>query len=39
VQQLIVAGGTKDRAEVDTLDAVGVHAVAGMAAHSGAMEA
>jgi phosphoribosylformimino-5-aminoimidazole carboxamide ribotide isomerase len=38
-KQLIVAGGIKERAEVDALDALGVDAVAGMAVYSGAMEA
>ena len=38
-KQLIVAGGVKERAEVDALDAMGVDAVAGMAVYSGAMEA
>jgi phosphoribosylformimino-5-aminoimidazole carboxamide ribotide isomerase len=38
-RQLIVAGGIKEREEVDALDAMGVDAVAGMAVYSGAMEA
>lgn len=38
-RQLIVAGGIKDRAEIDALDAMGVDAVAGMAIYSGAMPA
>jgi len=38
-KQMIVAGGSKERAEVDALDAMGVDAVAGMAVYSGAMEA
>jgi phosphoribosylformimino-5-aminoimidazole carboxamide ribotide isomerase len=38
-KQLIVAGGIKQRAEVDALDAMGVDAVAGMAVYSGAMDA
>jgi phosphoribosylformimino-5-aminoimidazole carboxamide ribotide isomerase len=38
-RQLIVAGGIKERVEVDALDAMGVDAVAGMAVYSGAMEA
>ncbi|HEY4358314.1 MAG TPA: HisA/HisF-related TIM barrel protein [Acidobacteriaceae bacterium] len=38
-KQLIVAGGIKEQAEVDALDAMGVDAVAGMAVYSGAMEA
>ena len=33
-RQLIVAGGIKERAEVDALDAMGVDAVAGMAVYS-----
>ncbi len=37
-KQLIVAGGIKEQAEVDALDAMGVDAVAGMAVYSGAME-
>jgi phosphoribosylformimino-5-aminoimidazole carboxamide ribotide isomerase len=37
-KQLIVAGGIKERREVDELDAMGVDAVAGMAVYSGAME-
>ena len=37
-KQLIVAGGIKERSEVDALDAMGVDAVAGMAVYSGAME-
>jgi phosphoribosylformimino-5-aminoimidazole carboxamide ribotide isomerase len=37
-KQLIVAGGIRERAEVDALDAMGVDAVAGMAVYSGAME-
>lgn len=36
-KQLIVAGGIKERAEVDALDAMGVDAVAGMAVYSGVM--
>jgi phosphoribosylformimino-5-aminoimidazole carboxamide ribotide isomerase len=36
---LIVAGGIKEQAEIDSLDAMGVDAVAGMAVYSGAMEA
>ena len=39
LKQLIVAGGIKERGEVDELDAMGVDAVAGMAVYSGAMEA
>jgi phosphoribosylformimino-5-aminoimidazole carboxamide ribotide isomerase len=38
-RQLIVAGGIKERAEVEALDAMGVDAVAGMAVYTGAMEA
>jgi phosphoribosylformimino-5-aminoimidazole carboxamide ribotide isomerase len=38
-RQLIVAGGIKERREIDALDAMGVDAVAGMAVYSGAMEA
>jgi len=38
-KQLIVAGGIKERGEVDALDAMGVDAVAGMAVYSGVMEA
>jgi phosphoribosylformimino-5-aminoimidazole carboxamide ribotide isomerase len=38
-RQLIVAGGIKERAEVDALDAMGVDAVAGMAVYSGTMDA
>ncbi len=38
-RQLIVAGGIRERAEVDALDAMGVDAVAGMAVYSGTMEA
>jgi phosphoribosylformimino-5-aminoimidazole carboxamide ribotide isomerase len=38
-KQLIVAGGIKERGEIDALDAMGVDAVAGMAVYSGAMEA
>ena len=38
-RQLIVAGGIKDRKEIDELDAMGVDAVAGMAVYSGAIEA
>src|ERR1700761_4810806 len=37
-KQLIVAGGIKERSEIDALDAMGVDAVAGMAVYSGAME-
>jgi phosphoribosylformimino-5-aminoimidazole carboxamide ribotide isomerase len=38
-KQLIVAGGIKEQAEVDALDAMGVDAVAGMAVYSGVMSA
>jgi phosphoribosylformimino-5-aminoimidazole carboxamide ribotide isomerase len=38
-RQLIVAGGIREMAEVEALDAMGVDAVAGMAVYSGAMEA
>ncbi|HEX3401436.1 MAG TPA: HisA/HisF-related TIM barrel protein, partial [Acetobacteraceae bacterium] len=36
-KQLIVAGGIKERKEIDELDAMGVDAVAGMAVYSGAI--
>ena len=38
-RQLIVAGGIRSQAEVDSLDAMGVDAVAGMAVYTGAMDA
>jgi phosphoribosylformimino-5-aminoimidazole carboxamide ribotide isomerase len=38
-RQLIVAGGIREMAEVEALDAMGVDAVAGMAVYSGVMEA
>ena len=38
-KELIVAGGIKERKEVDDLDAMGVDAVAGMAVYSGTMDA
>jgi phosphoribosylformimino-5-aminoimidazole carboxamide ribotide isomerase len=38
-RRLIVAGGIRSREEVDTLDALGVDAVVGMAIYTGAMEA
>lgn len=38
-KQLIVAGGIREQAEVDALDAIGVDAVAGMAVYTGALEA
>ncbi len=38
-RQLIVAGGIRERKEIDDLDAMGVDAVAGMAVYSGAIDA
>ncbi len=38
-KHLIVAGGIKERKEIDELDAMGVDAVAGMAVYSGAIDA
>lgn len=38
-RQLIVAGGIKEQAEIDALDAMGVDAVSGMAVYSGALKA
>jgi phosphoribosylformimino-5-aminoimidazole carboxamide ribotide isomerase len=38
-KQLIVAGGIKERSEIEALDAMGVDAIAGMAVYSGAMQA
>ncbi len=38
-KQLIVAGGIRERGEIDALDAMGVDAVAGMAVYLGTMEA
>lgn len=38
-KQLIVAGGIKERREIEELEAMGVDAVAGMAVYSGAIEA
>jgi len=38
-RQLIVAGGIRDRTEVDALDQIGVDAVAGMAVYTGTMQA
>jgi phosphoribosylformimino-5-aminoimidazole carboxamide ribotide isomerase len=38
-KQLIVAGGIKERSEIDALDAMGVDAVAGMAVYSGVISA
>ena len=37
-RQLIVAGGIKAQSEIDTLDAMGVDAVAGMAIYAGVLE-
>jgi phosphoribosylformimino-5-aminoimidazole carboxamide ribotide isomerase len=37
-KKLIVAGGIRSRAEIDTLDAIGVDAVVGMAIYTGALE-
>jgi phosphoribosylformimino-5-aminoimidazole carboxamide ribotide isomerase len=34
-RQLIVAGGIREQAEIDALDAIGVDAVAGMAVYTG----
>jgi phosphoribosylformimino-5-aminoimidazole carboxamide ribotide isomerase len=34
-RQLIVAGGIRDRSEIEALDSLGVDAVAGMAVYSG----
>ena len=39
VRQLIVAGGIRERAEIDALDAIGVDAVAGMAVYTGLVPA
>ncbi|HEV2274446.1 MAG TPA: HisA/HisF-related TIM barrel protein [Acidobacteriaceae bacterium] len=36
-RQLIVAGGIRTQSEIDTLDAIGVDAVAGMAVYSGVL--
>jgi phosphoribosylformimino-5-aminoimidazole carboxamide ribotide isomerase len=36
-QQLIVAGGIREQAEIDALDEIGVDAVAGMAVYTGAL--
>jgi phosphoribosylformimino-5-aminoimidazole carboxamide ribotide isomerase len=36
-RQLIVAGGIREQAEINALDAIGVDAVAGMAVYSGAL--
>ena len=38
-RQLIVAGGIRERAEIDALDAIGVDAVAGMAVYTGLLPA
>ncbi len=38
-KQLIVAGGIKEQAEIDALDAMGVDCVAGMAVYSGSLKA
>jgi phosphoribosylformimino-5-aminoimidazole carboxamide ribotide isomerase len=38
-RQLIVAGGIREQAEIDELDAIGVDAVAGMAVYSGVLNA
>ena len=38
-RQLIVAGGIREQAEIDALDAIGVDAVAGMAVYSGVLSA
>jgi phosphoribosylformimino-5-aminoimidazole carboxamide ribotide isomerase len=38
-RQLIVAGGIREQAEIDALDALGVDAVAGMAVYSGVLNA
>ena len=38
-RQLIVAGGIRDRTEVEALDHIGVDAVAGMAVYTGTMQA
>jgi phosphoribosylformimino-5-aminoimidazole carboxamide ribotide isomerase len=38
-RQLIVAGGIRERAEIDELDAMGVDTVAGMAVYTGAIDA
>jgi len=37
--ELIVAGGIREQAEIDALDAIGVSAVAGMAVYSGILDA
>ena len=39
LRQLIVAGGIREQAEIDALDAIGVDAVAGMAVYSGVLSA
>ena len=38
-KQLIVAGGIREQAEIDELDAMGIDAVAGMAVYTGAVSA
>jgi phosphoribosylformimino-5-aminoimidazole carboxamide ribotide isomerase len=38
-RQLIVAGGIREQAEIDALDAIGVDSVAGMAVYSGVLNA
>jgi phosphoribosylformimino-5-aminoimidazole carboxamide ribotide isomerase len=38
-RQLIVAGGIREQAEIDALDALGIDAVAGMAVYSGLLSA
>jgi phosphoribosylformimino-5-aminoimidazole carboxamide ribotide isomerase len=38
-RQLIVAGGIRDRMEIEALDRIGVDAVAGMAVYTGTMQA
>jgi phosphoribosylformimino-5-aminoimidazole carboxamide ribotide isomerase len=38
-RQLIVAGGIREQQEIDTLDAMGIDAVAGMAVYMGALKA
>lgn len=39
VNELIVAGGIREQAEIDVLDAMGVDAVSGMAIYTGALQA
>ncbi len=38
-RQLIVAGGIREQQEIDTLDAMGIDAVSGMAVYTGALKA